>query len=220
MFVTFEGPEGAGKSTALKAVAAKLAEIGRKVVTTREPGAGPLGQRIRQILLEEGSVSVETELLLFLADRANHVETIILPALESGNIVLCDRHADSTIVYQGYGRGLDLDFLREGNKFAAKGLVPDLTFLFDIDPQVGLNRLNILEETVFDTEANRRDVNRLDREPLEFHTKVRKGFLAIARQEPDRFVILNAEKPSEELAEDALNSILNRQTRHTSTNTR
>ena len=220
MFVTFEGPEGAGKSTALKIVAAKLTDLGRTVVTTREPGAGPLGQRIRQMLLEEGSVSVETELLLFLADRANHVETIIAPALEAGKIVLCDRHADSTIVYQGYGRGLDLDFLKASNRFSTKGLVPDLTLLFDLDPQIGLNRLNIVEETLFDTEAKRRDVNRLDREPLEFHTKVRNGFLAIARQEPDRFAILNAEKPSEQLAEDALNAILNRQKEHTSTTTR
>jgi dTMP kinase len=220
MFVTFEGPEGAGKSTALRSVAAKLIDLGRTVETTREPGAGPLGQRIRQMLLEEGTVSVETELLLFLADRANHVETIILPAIKAGKIVLCDRHADSTIVYQGYGRGLDLDFLSAGNQFAAKGLVPDLTLLFDLDVQIGLNRLNIVEETLFDTEAKRRDINRLDREPLEFHTKVREGFLAIARQESNRFVILNAEKPSERLAEDALNAILDRQNGHTSTNPR
>jgi dTMP kinase len=220
MFVTFEGPEGAGKSTAIRAIAARLTEQGLDVVTTREPGGGPLGQRIRQMLLEEGSVSPETELLLFLADRANHVETIIQPALGAGKVVLCDRHADSTIVYQGYGRGLDLEFLKAANRFATKGLVPDLTLLFDLDPKVGLDRLNIVEKNLFDTEAKRRDVNRLDREPLEFHQKVRNGFLTIASEEPQRFFILDAEKTPEQLVEEALIAILARQKGHTSTNTR
>jgi dTMP kinase len=220
MFVTFEGPEGAGKSTALKFIAAKLTELGESVVTTREPGGGPLGKRIRQMLLEEGEVSAETELLLFLADRANHVQTLVVPALQSGSIVLCDRHADSTIVYQGFGRGLDLEFLRAGNQFATKGLVPDLTLLFDLDPKIGLERLNIVEKTLFDSNEKRRDVNRLDREPLEFHTKVRNGFLAIAKEEPNRFVVINAEKPANELAEEAFNTILSRQKSHTSNYTR
>lgn len=216
MFVTFEGPEGAGKSTALRFIASTLTGLGHKVVTTREPGGGALGKRIRQMLLEEGHVSAETELLLFLADRANHVQTIIRPALESGAIVLCDRHADSTIVYQGYGRGLDLDFLRAGNRFATQGLVPDLTLLFDLDPEIGLARLNIGQDAEIVTDKNSRDVNRLDREPLEFHTKVRNGFLAIAESEPDRFVILDASMAPKELAQLALNTILNRQNGHTS----
>ena len=220
MFVTFEGPEGAGKSTALNTVASKLNEQGITTISTREPGGGPLGQRIRQMLLEEEAVSAETELLLFLADRANHVETIIRPALAAGHIVLCDRHADSTLVYQGYGRGLDLDFLRAGNRFATTGLVPDLTLLFDLDPRIGLERLNMFEKNLFETHVKRRDINRLDREPLEFHIKVRNGFLALAQQEPDRFVILDAEKSPEELARDALNSLLIRQNSHTSSNTR
>lgn len=210
MFVTFEGPEGAGKSTALRTIAAKLEESGRGVLTTREPGGGPLGRRIRQMLLEEGQVSPETELLLFLADRANHVETIIRPALAEGKVVLCDRHADSTIVYQGYARGLDLEFLRAGNRFATKGLIPDLTLLFDLDPVVGLGRLNIVEENLFGADEKRRDVNRLDREPIEFHQKVRDGFLKLAQNEPGRFVILNAEKAPSELAEDAFQEILRR----------
>ena len=220
MFVTFEGPEGAGKSTALAVIASELRELGHSVLTTREPGAGPFGQRIRQMLLEEGAVSSETELLLFLADRANHVETIIVPALNAGQIVLCDRHADSTIVYQGYGRGLDLDFLRAGNRFATKGLVPDLTLLFDLDPQIGLARLNIVEKTLFETNEKRRDINRLDREPLEFHQKVRNGFLAIAAEEPNRFVILDAEKSPEQLAQESLSALLGRQKGHTSNNPR
>ena len=216
MFVTFEGPEGAGKSTALKIIASKLTELGHHVVTTREPGGGPLGKRIRQMLLEEGEVSAETELLLFLADRANHVQTIVVPALKEGSVVLCDRHADSTIVYQGYGRGLDLNFLKVGNQFATKGLTPDLTLLFDLDPKIGLERLDISEKTLFGPDKKRRDVNRLDREPLEFHRKVRNGFLELARSEPDRFVILDAEKGPEQLAQDALDAILDRQNGHTS----
>ncbi len=216
MFVTFEGPEGAGKSTALKIIASKLSELGHHVVTTREPGGGPLGKRIRQMLLEEGEVSAETELLLFLADRANHVQTIVVPALKEGSVVLCDRHADSTIVYQGYGRGLDLNFLKAGNQFATKGLTPDLTLLFDLDPKIGLERLDISEKTLFGPDKKRRDVNRLDREPLEFHRKVRNGFLELARSEPNRFVILDAEKGPEQLAQDALDAILDRQNGHTS----
>lgn len=220
MFVTFEGPEGAGKSTALRFIASTLTELGHKVVTTREPGGGGLGKRIRQMLLEEGHVSAETELLLFLADRANHVQTIILPALESGSIVLCDRHADSTIVYQGYGRGLDLDFLRAGNRFATQGLVPDLTLLFDLDPEIGLARLNIGQEAEKIADIAIRDVNRLDREPLEFHTKVREGFLTIAQNEPERFVILDACTVPKELAQVALDTILYRHNGHTSNKTR
>ena len=216
MFVTFEGPEGAGKSTALKIIASKLSELGHHVVTTREPGGGPLGKRIRQMLLEEGEVSAETELLLFLADRANHVQTIVVPALKEGSDVLCDRHADSTIVYQGYGRGLDLNFLKVGNQFATKGLTPDLTLLFDLDPKIGLERLDISEKTLFGPDKKRRDVNRLDREPLEFHRKVRNGFLELARSEPNRFVILDAEKEPEQLAQNALDAILDRQNGHTS----
>ncbi|MBS1702313.1 MAG: dTMP kinase [Armatimonadetes bacterium] len=196
MFVTFEGPEGAGKSTALQAVAAELRTLGREVTTTREPGGGPLGKRIRQMLLEEDAVSAETELLLFLADRANHVETIIRPALAAGHVVLCDRHADSTLVYQGYGRGLPLDFLRAGNAFATRGLVPDRTLLFDLDPSVGLARLG------------GREVNRLDQEPLDFHRRVREGFLTLAHEEPSRFVVLDATMPPADLAAAALTAIL------------
>ena len=205
MFVTFEGPEGAGKSTALRAVAEKLIELGHEVVTTREPGGGPLGTRIREMLLEEGKVSQETELLLFLADRANHVETIIRPALEDGKIVLCDRHADSTLVYQGFGRGLDLDFLRRGNQFATKNLVPDLTLLFDLDAKIGLDRL---------FKGGNRQVNRLDREPIEFHERVRNGFLMLASGEPDRFVVIRAENEPAEIVNDALTTILTRLESH------
>ena len=138
----------------------------------------------------------ETELMLFLADRANHVQNIIRPKLAAGEIVLCDRHADSTLVYQGYGRGLDKEFLRSANRFATQGLVPDITFLFDIDPEIGLQRV-----------AARSGANRLDREPLEFHQRVRQGFLEIARLEPERFVVLDATQSPAELSDQVFDTI-------------
>ncbi len=196
MFVTFEGPEGAGKSTAIRGLSTALEALGHSVLVTREPGAGSLGRKIRALLLEEGEVVPEAELLLFLADRANHVETIIRPALAQGMIVLCDRHADSSVVYQGYARGVDIEFLKRGNAFATKGLKPDLTLLFDLDPEIGLSRIE-----------QGRDNNRLDREPLEFHQKVRAGFLDLASQEPERWVIIDATKAPDALCADALSEI-------------
>lgn len=178
MFVTFEGPEGAGKSTALKEVARHLRESGIDVLETREPGAGEFGRRIREILLHGEEMPPESELFLFLADRSNHVRTIIRPALESGSWVLCDRHADSTYVYQAVVRGLDADFVRSANRFATGGLIPDRTFLLDLDPEVGLSRLTSRD--------------RLDAQPIEFHRGVRNGFLELARQETGRWRIVDA----------------------------
>jgi dTMP kinase len=202
MFVTFEGPEGAGKSTAIRSLATSLEQAGHSVLVTREPGAGSFGKKIRALLLEQGDVVPEAELLLFLSDRANHVETIIRPALANGTIILCDRHADSSVAYQGYGRGVDIDFLKRGNSFATKGLKPNLTLLFDLDPVIGLQRIR-----------KGRDNNRLDREPLEFHQKVRAGFLDLAAQEPARWVILDATKAPDALCADALAEIQERLSR-------
>lgn len=201
MFVTFEGPEGAGKSTALRTVAEKLRGMGYGVTTTREPGAGEFGKKVRQLLLDGDEIPPESELLLFLADRANHVATIIRPALARGEIVLCDRYADSTLVYQGVARGLDPVFTKAGNQFATRGLLPAVTLLFDLDPVIGLQRL---------ASGARADVNRLDREPLEFHEKVRNGFLTLSQQEPDRFVVLDASQSADQLAEDSLALIISR----------
>lgn len=190
MFVTFEGPEGAGKSTALRGVAERLRERGLEVVTTREPGAGDFGLRIREILLHGEDMPPASELFLFLADRANHVATLIRPALAAGKWVLCDRHADSTFVYQAVARGLDAEFVRAANRFATGGLVPDRTLLFDLDPEIGLSRLV--------------SQDRLDAQPLEFHRKVRDGFLALAGTEPDRFRVLDASQTPDRLIEAAL----------------
>jgi dTMP kinase len=202
MFVTFEGPEGAGKSTALLHVAEQLRGQSREVVCTREPGAGDFGQKIRAILLDGDAVTAETELMLFLADRANHVAHLVRPALEAGKVVLCDRYIDSTQVYQGFGRGLDAKFLQQANHFATRGLVPDLTLLFDLNPEIGLQRIA--------DASGGRDNNRIDREPLVFHEKIRRGFLSLAANEPDRFIVLNAAQEQATVAKLALEAVLQR----------
>jgi dTMP kinase len=178
MFITFEGPEGAGKSTAVREVAGRLRARGLTVLTTREPGAGTFGAAVREVLLHGEAMPPAAELFLFLADRANHVARIVRPALARGEWVLCDRFADSTLVYQSHVRGLDLAFVRSANAFATGGLVPDLTLLLDLDPELGLARVS--------------SANRLDREPLEFHRAVRAGFLALAEAEPLRWRIIDA----------------------------
>lgn len=198
MFVTFEGPEGSGKSTAIKAVAERLRSEGVAVTLTREPGAGEVGARIRQLLLDPAieGLHPRCELFLFLADRAQHVSTVIEPALARGDVVLCDRFADSTLVYQGYGRGLDLAELRDLNRIATAGRSPDLTLLFDLSPEAGLARVG--------------DKDRLDSEPLEFHRRVREGFLAEAGAEPGRWVVIDAAASAEAVAEAALAAIRER----------
>jgi dTMP kinase len=189
VFVTFEGPEGAGKSTALRAVAARLREAGHQVVETREPGSGDVGKAVRALLLHGGDLEPRAELLLFLADRAQHVSGVVRPALERGEIVLCDRHADSTLVYQGVARGLDNAFVRAGNAFATGGLVPDLTLLFDVPAEIGLSRLT--------------NPDRIDSFPLSFHQSVRDGFLALAKEEPQRFRVIDATQAPAEVSEEA-----------------
>jgi dTMP kinase len=180
VFITFEGPEGAGKSTVLKRIGDRLADEGRTVLVTREPGAGHVGAQIREILLHSEAIDSRCELFLFLADRAHHVSTMIRPALERDEIVLCDRYTDSTVVYQSYARGLDPLGIRELNAFATDGLVPDLTLLLDVDPEVGLKRLT--------------SKDRLDAEPIMFHRRVREGFLAEAKKDSGRWRIVDASK--------------------------
>lgn len=196
MFITLEGPEGAGKTTALAALAHGLRGEGREVVTTKEPGAGETGAAIRDLLLHGEALPPATELFLFLADRANHVARVIRPALDGGKVVLCDRFADSTFVYQAAVRGLDPAFVRQANAFATGGLKPDLTLLFDLDPEIGLARLKAKD--------------RLDLEPLDFHQKVRAGFLRLAEEEPVRFSILDATQNPEDLAQAALAAVRER----------
>lgn len=204
MFITFEGPEGSGKTTQIQLLAEALRESGREVVTTREPGGVGAAEAIRAIVLHE-ELHPETEALLFLAARAEHARALGRPALERGAVVLCDRFNDSTLAYQGYGLGLDLDTLRELCRFAAAGLVPDLTVLLDLDPEVGLRRripsfdadagqLHLQIEVAGGEAAAAQEINQMENRRLEFHRRVRRGFLTEAEREPQRIYVVNADR--------------------------
>ena len=200
LFITFEGPEGSGKSRQSQALAAFLEAQGHQVVWTQEPGGTELGRQLRQALLaRQEPLTAWSEAFLFLADRAQHVDRVIRPALEAGHIVLCDRYTDSTLAYQGYGRGLPVEELRRLNALATGGLTPDLTVLLDVDVEVGLAR-----------RARSREWNRLDAETLAFHQRVRQGYLALAQAEPQRWVILQAEAPFDEVQKRLRDIVLQR----------
>jgi dTMP kinase len=197
MFVTFEGIEGCGKSTQCRLLAAWLEELGHKVLRTREPGGSALGRTLRSILLnvENRDLTPESELFLYLADRAQHVGRIIRPHLEQGWTVLCDRYADSTVVYQGYGRGLDPDLLHSFNDVAVAGLWPDLTLLIDLPVEDGLRR-------AMDRNARERQCaseGRFEAESLSFHGRIRNGYLRWAALHPDRFRIIDGLGTPEEV---------------------
>jgi dTMP kinase len=195
-FITIEGGDGTGKSTQIRTLESYLMQRDFACVMTREPGGTALGSLIRKVLLEVGSheIASSTELFLYLADRAQHVNEVILPALKSDKIVLCDRFTDSTVAYQGYGRGIELGLLRQLNDIAAQGVHPDLTILLDCPVSVGLARTARRQ-----TAAGRRQEDRFEREKIEFHEKVRAGFLEMARTEPERFRIVDATPSSEEV---------------------
>lgn len=191
--MTVEGPDGAGKSTLCAALSERFRADGLEVLLTREPGDGPVGPAIREILLTGETIDSWTEVFLFLADRRQHVERIIRPALDRGACVLCDRYVDSTIVYQGYGRDLPVEQLRKLNHLATAGLMPQATLLLDLPADEGLARVA--------------EKNRLDNEPLQFHMRIREGFLAEARRDPGRFVVLDARESPESVAEKAYSEL-------------
>ena len=205
-FITFEGGDGTGKTTQLKALESYLHAQGRACVSTREPGGTALGKMIRQVLLEVGKqpIASPTELFLYLADRAQHVQEVILPAIDAGKIVLCDRYTDSTLAYQGYGRGIDLKLLRQWNEIANRGVEPDLTLLFDCPVEMGLSR-TVQRQSNTGAAPGRED--RFERERVEFHEKVRAGFLAMARAEPARFRIIDASRPEEQVTREIQNIV-------------
>ena len=200
MFLTVEGVEGSGKSTLLDSLAARLEAEGRSVMRTREPGGSSLGAHIRPLVLSAGhKPDPRAELFLFLADRAQHVAEVVKPALAAGTLVLCDRYADSTIAYQGYGRGMDVDRLQQLNDFATDGLWPDLTLLLDLPVETGLLRATRRNATTGLSRAE----GRFEAETLAFHERIRQGFLARARCYPDRFRVFDATLPPPALAEQA-----------------
>ncbi|HET7435254.1 MAG TPA: dTMP kinase [Thermoanaerobaculia bacterium] len=188
MFVTFEGPEGSGKSTQIQRVGQWLRERGRECVVTKEPGGTPIGDRIRAIVLDSAHAGMDAtaEVLLYAASRRQHVVEVIRPAVQRGVTVLCDRYADATLAYQGYGRLLDLDRLQMLNEWATGGLQPDVTLLYDIDEELGLSRAHARNA------AMTVDEGRFEAEDLRFHRRVREGYLAMAVASPRRYVTIDA----------------------------
>jgi len=195
-FITFEGPEGSGKTTQARLLEKNLQEKGFRVRLVREPGATPVGEEIRQVLLRKGREIVPlTELLLYQAARAQNTEENIIPFLKQGGVLISDRYADSSVAYQGYGRGLSRDEIERINKMVCSGLRPDLTILLDLDPEIGLQR------------GNKEEFDRLEQENLDFHRRVRKGYLDLSR-EYDYYWTLSATEKPEILQENILKKVL------------
>lgn len=204
-FITFEGIDGCGKSTQFRLLAALLEACQLPFIITREPGGTDIGSQIRTILLSNANEKLvaTAELLLYAADRAQHVSEELRPALAEGKIILCDRYTDSTLAYQGYGRGLSRPLLDELNRIATEGLVPDITLLFDLDVDSAQQRLSA-------GVAERGTGDRIDSETRDFHERVRQGYLELARTNPQRFLVIPAHGPSQEVFQHMCGELLNR----------
>ena len=200
MFITLEGIEGSGKTTQLAPIAGFLEGLGRSVTLTREPGATSIGRKIRTILLdpENREIAPLTELLLYGADRIQHLSQVVLPALEAGEVVVCDRFMDATTVYQGAARGLDAHLIASVHRIVVGELCPDLTILFDCPPDVGLARTR----RALESGLRNLSETRFENEELVFHEKVRKGYLDLARENPRRFFVVDAAKESDAVFKD------------------
>lgn len=200
-FITFEGADGCGKSTQMNLLAQYLLKNGYEVVLTREPGGKGLGEKIREILLNyDGEVSPRCESFLFLADRAQNIDITVNHAINAGKIVLCDRHIDSTVAYQGFGRGLDIEKIVYLNNLAVNGRKPDLTFVYDIDVETSMKRVGT-------------EKDRMESAGKDFHNKVRHGYLELAKQEPDRIKVVDGTNSVEEIHKktvEIFNSLLDR----------
>ena len=203
LFITFEGGEGTGKSTALKAISAYFEENKIPFILSREPGGTPIGEEIRNVILSKnnGAMDLRVEALLFAASRRQHLIEKIWPSLKECKILLCDRYLDSSLAYQGNARGLGIENVLKVNEFATEGTFPDITFFFDIDPELGLERIAMNQS---------REVNRLDLEKLSFHKSVREGFTKLASLYPNRYVVIDASKSREEVFNDCINVIKER----------
>ncbi|WP_053368656.1 dTMP kinase [Bacillus sp. FJAT-27245] len=200
LFITTEGPDGAGKTTVLGLLSEHLQNNGIKILTTREPGGIDIAEQIRRVILEPDNTAMDprTEALLYAAARRQHLVEKVKPALEDGAVVLCDRFVDSSLAYQGYARGLGIDEVYKINEFAIETMMPDLTIYFDITPEEGLARIQ---------KHKGREVNRLDLEELEFHRKVREGYHLLLNRFPDRIAVIDASLPMEEVFTAALEKI-------------
>lgn len=195
MFITFEGADGCGKTTQLNLLKDYLENKGLDVVLTREPGGKGLGEHIRKILLTyDGPVSDRCESFLFLADRAQNIDIIVKPAIAQGKIVLCDRHTDSTVAYQGYGRGLDIDEINKLNNLATDGKKPDLTFVFDVDIETSMRRVG-------------KEKDRMESSGKDFFNRVRQGYLKLAKLEPNRIKVVDSTKSIEEVHQKVIEII-------------
>ena len=203
MFITVEGPEGSGKSSVCRRIYEKLLELGYDVILTREPGGTPISEAIRDVILNKENTSRDgrTEALLYAASRRQHLIEKVWPALKEGKIVLCDRYLDSSLAYQGGARGLGVDEILNINMFATEGTFPDLTLLFDIEPELGLARI---------ARNQNREVNRLDLEKIDFHKSVRETFLSLSRRFSNRFEVVDASLTFDEVFENALQVVLKR----------
>ncbi|MBP2115965.1 dTMP kinase [Paenibacillus silagei] len=202
-FITLEGGDGSGKTTVLGRVAAYLQNHSMPYIITREPGGIEIAEKIRSIILDPAHTAMDarTEALLYAAARSQHLAEVVEPALQEGITVLCDRFVDSSLVYQGYARGLGIEEVRGINRFATGGRMPDLTFYLDVDPEVGLSRIAANQN---------REVNRLDLESLEFHQKVRAGYELVTRSDPQRIVVLDAGRPIHMVEQDIVRVLKDR----------
>ncbi|WP_336866284.1 dTMP kinase [Peribacillus frigoritolerans] len=201
IFITMEGPEGAGKTTITQMLGKALQQEGYQVLLTREPGGVPISEQIREVILNKDNTAMDsrTEALLYAAARRQHLVEVVMPELERGGIVLCDRFIDSSLAYQGHARGLDIEEVYNINKFAIGDMMPDATLFFDIDPEEGLRRIQSNGE---------REVNRLDLEALDFHKKVCEGYQFIINRWKERFIVVDAGRTIDEVFEESKASLL------------
>lgn len=197
-FITFEGPEGSGKTTVIQQIAEKL-KYEYNIILTREPGGVKTGEQIREVLLEGEDMDDRTEALLFAASRREHLVGKVIPALNNGNVVLCDRYIDSSLAYQGYARGIGIEEVKSINEFAINGLYPDLTIYLDVSVEVGRERIL----------KNQRNQNRLDQEDVKFHEKVVEGYKKIIHNESERFIVINADQSIDKVVKTTYESITN-----------
>ncbi|MFC1840964.1 dTMP kinase [Thermodesulfobacteriota bacterium] len=204
MFITFEGIEGCGKTTQVKRFTKYLNENGIHNINTLEPGGTAIGQNIRRILLDTNNTNLFplTELILYAADRAQHVNEVIKPGLDQGKWVICDRYLDATIAYQGFGRGLNMEIINILNNEATRGLSPDITILMDCPEEIGINRALARNK-----DSSQEDQGRFEKEKMEFHHRVRKGYLTLAEENKDRYIVIDAAKPIDEVERDIIKSL-------------